>query len=84
MRKLSERERKIKNLLMDEFPELLSDSFEAEEIALKVGEVFEKHGEDFNERSLEADIVFVFNSNGKSVIGLEDGRELLDRIIEIF
>ena len=84
MVELSEREKRIKNLLTEKFPEMVSDSFEAEDIAKETGRIFREHGEDFKKRELEADLVFMLNSKGKSIISLDEDKKLLEELIDCF
>ena len=84
MKELSEREKKVKELLTEDFSDMVSDSFEAEDLAVETGRIFREHGEDFDRNELEADLVFMLNRKGKSIVSLDEDESLLQDMIDCF
>ncbi len=82
-KELSEKERKVFRMFLEEFPDFAVDTFEARHIAIELCKIFREHGEDYQKRELEADLVFLLNSKGKSVVDSENETKILDRLMEI-
>ncbi len=78
---MEEKEEEIFDLLVEKYPGIVTDRFEAEDIAFEINKLFNENK--CEERGLEAEIIFLLNEKGKSVLDSKNGREFLDSLLEL-
>ncbi len=75
------KEKEIFDLLVEKYPEIVTDRFEAEDLSFEINKLFNRN--ECGKRGLEADIIFLLNEKGKSVLDSNNGREFLDSLLEL-